>query len=311
VIISERHGSENSPMFWLNEELRATAFRVHGYHHTILGDMPDLETITREELFAYYQSYYVPANAIIVAVGAFKIDDMLAKIQHYFEHLPTDAIPQLFVRPEPPQWGERRVVVERPGATAFLSIAHHVPEATHDDWFKIELLDSILTGIGGSIESKTSRLFKSLVKSGIAAGIDAGLSETIDPYLYNITVTINDGHTHDEAEQIVLQEIERMQAEGVTQHELDKAKKQAHASFAYSTESITNQAYWLAQSAVLGDLEWFDGYLQRLDSITVDDVREAAQNYLIPQRRITGWLVPTGTDFDEDEEDYDDEEDDA
>ena len=73
VIISERHGSENSPVFWLREEMRAASFRVHGYHHTILGDMPDLLTMTRDELYAHYRRHYVPSNAVLAIVGAFDV----------------------------------------------------------------------------------------------------------------------------------------------------------------------------------------------------------------------------------------------
>jgi zinc protease len=304
VIISERQGSENSPLFWLSEELRAMAYRVHGYHHSILGDMVDLETITRDDLYNHYQLHYNPANATIVAVGAFQHSEMLAKIKQHFGAIPSGTKPRLFVRPEPEFRGERRVTLERPGATAFLSIAHLVPEATHEDWFKLEVLDSILSGPGGSIDSKTSRFYKALVKSGVAADIESGLSETLDPYLHSITITINDGHTHEEAEALILAEIERVQTEGITERELEKAKKQARASFAYSTESVTNQAYWLAQSAVLGDLNWFDGFLERLETITAEDVLDVAQRYFIPQQRIVGWLIPTGGD----DMEYDDEE---
>ena len=58
VIISERQGMENSPSFWLGEEVQAAAFRVHGYHHEIIGDMADLETLTRDDLYAHYRTYY-------------------------------------------------------------------------------------------------------------------------------------------------------------------------------------------------------------------------------------------------------------
>lgn len=302
VIISERHGSENSPLFWLNEELRAAAFRVHGYHHTILGDLADLEAMTRDDLYRHYQQHYTPANATIVAVGDFDQQALLAKIQAHFGSIESSPKPRLFVRREPPQSGERRVIVERPGSTAFLSIAHHVPDATHDDWFKLEVLNSILTGSGGGIESKTCRLYKTLIQSGIAANVDGDLSETIDPYLYGITVTINDEYDHQAAEEVILAELERIRTEGITQHELDKAKKQARASFAYSTESVTNQAYWLAQSAVLGDLNWFDGFLDRLAAITIEDVLDVARRYFNPQQRITGWLVPIPLEDDEDGE---------
>ena len=296
VIISERQGSENSPTFWLNEEVRAAAFRVHGYHHTILGDMADLETITRDDLYNHYRTYYTPSNAVIVTVGAFDANEMLAQIESHFADIPAGNTITPFVRPEPEQQGERRVKVERPGMTAFLSIAHHVPDSTQDDWFNLEIIDSALTGAGSGIENKTSRLYKALVKTGIAASIDGGMSETIDPYLYEITVTLNDGYTHQEAEDAILAEIERIQVEGISQKELDKAKKQAKASFAYSSESVTNQAYWIAQSAMLGDLHWYDNFLDRLNAITLEDVQATAQKYLIARHRVTGLLVPTGID---------------
>ncbi len=293
VIISERQGSENDPVFWLNEEIRAAAFRVHGYHHTIIGDMADLERMTRDELYAHYQQHYAPANATIVCVGDFDSDEMLAQIATVFGDAPEAPAPETFVRPEPMQQGERRVTVERPGMTSFLSIAHRVPDANHEDWFKLDLLDSILTGPGGSVDHKTSRLYKALVKTGIAADIDGGLSETIDPYLYNISVTLNNGVSLAEAEDALLAEIANVQENGIHERELQRAKKQARASFAYSTESVTNQGYWLAQSVMLGDDSWYDNYLERLNAVTVDDILEAARRYLQPRQRTVGWLVPT------------------
>lgn len=296
VIISERQGSENSPTFWLNEAVRASAFRVHGYHHTIIGDMSDLEMMTRDELYTHYKTYYTPSNALIVAVGAFNAQEMLQQIEAEFGHLPQTEKPISFMRPEPDQQGECRVTVERPGMTAFLSIAHHVPASTHEDWFKLEIVDSVLTGAGGGVDNKTSRLYKALIKTGIVASVDGGMSESIDPYLYELTVTLNDGYTHEDAEKVILREIAEIQQNGITQKELDKAKKQARASFAYSTESVTNQAFWLAQSAMLGDLGWYDTFLERLGAVTLEDVQVSAQKYLIPRRRITGLLVPTGID---------------
>jgi zinc protease len=120
VIISERQGAENSPMFWLGEEMQAAAFRVHGYHHEIIGDMFDLETMTRDDLYGHYKHHYMPNNAIAVAVGAFDTAEMLAKINAIYGKIPAGDPPSLFARPEPPQNGERRVRVERPGSAVFL-----------------------------------------------------------------------------------------------------------------------------------------------------------------------------------------------
>lgn len=293
VIISERRGSENNPVFWLNEELLAAAFRVHGYHHTIIGDMSDLERMTRDELVMHYRQHYRPTNATLVAVGAFDTEAMLTKIKQHFGCLPSQPAPDLFTRAEPPQQGERRVQVQRPGSTRFVTVAHRAPSAAHPDWLKLEILDSILTGQGASVDNKTSRLYKALVKTGIAADIDGGLSETVDPYLYNITLTLNDGVNHAEAEALVLTEIDRIQQDGISERELQKAIKQARAAFAYSTESVTNQAYWLAQSAILGDLEWYDAFLARIEAVTLEDVLDVARRYLGPTQRTIGWLLPT------------------
>jgi zinc protease len=291
VIISERQGSENSPTFWLKEELRAAAFRVHGYHHMILGDMADLQTLTRDDLYTHYRQHYTPQNAVIVCVGAFKADEMAEKIESVFGDVPPGEPVSSFVRAEPPQQGERRVTVHRPGDTAVLSLAHRVPEATHADWFALEVLDSVLTGSSSS-DNKTTRLYRALVKSGLAASVSGGLSESIDPYLYTINVTLNEGHTPDEAEAVVLDEIQQVQQTGISDDELTRARKQARASFAYATESVTNQAYWLAQSAMLGDIQWFDTYLERLAAVTPADVQRVAEMYLVPARRTVGYLLP-------------------
>jgi zinc protease len=65
VIISERQGNENEPMFLLSEELQAAAFRVHSYHHEVIGDLADLQTIERDDLYTHYKRYYVPDNAVL------------------------------------------------------------------------------------------------------------------------------------------------------------------------------------------------------------------------------------------------------
>ena len=294
VILSERRGSENQPMFWLREEVRSTAFKVHGYHHEIIGDTHDLITMTRDQLYGHYQQHYHPANAVLVLSGAFDTATMRDKIDKFYGHIANGTKPVLFSRPEPTQIGERRVLVERPIKTSFIMVSYRVPQATHPDWLALSVLDSILTGAGGSIDNKTTRLYHALVKSEICASMSGNMNETIDPYLYTFSMTLRDGHTHQEAESVLLTELDKLCQDGITQAELTRAKKQARANFAYETESITNQAYTLAQSSALGDHTWHDTYLARLELVTVKEVQNVARRYLIPQNRTVGWLIPTG-----------------
>ncbi len=309
VIISERQGAENSPMFWLGEEVRAAAFRVHGYHHEIIGDETDLRTMTRDDLYNHYRGHYMPNNAIAVAVGDFKTDEMLKRITELYGAIPGGDKPNLFVRPEPGQSGERRVMVERPGNTAFLEVAYHAPAATDDDWFKLAILNSVLTGPsgmgGGSIDNKTSRLYKALVETELTVDIDGGILPSIDPYLYDLVATVRDGRTIEEVEAALDEQIERVLNENITQKELDKAHKQARALFAYSTERVTAQAFWLAFAENFHSYTWFDNYINRLEAVTIEDVRSVAQKYLRPQNRTVGYFIPqqmNGHDMQEDGE---------
>lgn len=308
VIISERQGAENSPLFWLGEEVRAAAFRVHGYHHEILGDQADLETMTRDDLYGHYRQHYMPNNAIAVAVGDFNSADMLKRIEELYGAIPPGDMPKLFQRPEPEQQGERRVLVERPGSNHFLEIAYHAPAATDDDWFKLAILNSVLTGPsgmgGGSVDNKTSRLYQALVKTEIAADVDGSVMPTIDPYLYDLVATLRPGRTLEEAEAVVAGEIERLRNEPISQAELDKAKKQARALFAYSTERVTAQAFWLAFAENFESYTWFEQYVPRLEAVSIEDVQDVAQRYLRPQNRMVGWFIPTG----DGAMDYEDEE---
>ncbi len=308
VIISERQGAENSPLFWLGEEVRAAAFRVHGYHHEILGDQADLESMTRDDLYGHYRRHYMPNNAIAVAVGDFDSAALLKRIDELYGALPPGEVPKLFQRPEPEQQGERRVRVERPGNNAFLEIAYHAPAATDDDWFKLAILNSVLTGPsgmgGGSVDNKTSRLYQALVKTEITADVDGSVMPTIDPYLYDLVATVRPGRTLEETEAAMDAELERIVNEPITQAELDKAKKQARALFAYSTERVTAQAFWLAFAENFESYTWFEQYVPRLEAVTIEDVQDVARRYLRPQNRTVGWFVPTG----EDAADYEEED---
>jgi zinc protease len=298
VIISERQGAENQPTFLLSEEVVGTAFRVHPYHHDTIGDMCDLETITHADLWRHYQTYYGPNNAIAVAVGDFDAPQMLARIEALFGPLPARSDPPPLHRPEPPQRGERRVNLEGPGFTAYLQAAYRAPAATDPDFFPLAILSTILTGASGMNlfaappPNRSSRIYKALVDTGLAAGISGSLSPLLDPYLYSITATVRAGQTLDRVEEALDAEMERILDEPISQEELNTAIKQSKAQFAYSSESVTNQGFWLGYSSVVADTAWFESFPDRLAAVTVEDVSRVANTYLPRRNRTVGQYVP-------------------
>jgi zinc protease len=298
VIISERQGSENEPMFLLAEEVQAAAFRVHSYHHEVIGDKADLETIKRDDLYQHYRRHYVPGNAILTLAGDFSTDHMVDRIRELYEPLPDGNLPENKIRPEPKQNGERIVNVEGPGETTYVELVYHAPAASDPDFFPYLVADSLLTGpsslnvFGGGISNKTSRLYQALVDKELAVSLQGGLTATVDPYLHTIMATVHPESTAEAVVAAIDEEIKRVQDSPPAQEDVDRAVKQARALFAYGSESITNQAFWMGYAEIFDNYEWFLGYLDRLAQVTPQQIQRIAQNYMRPSNRVLGVYRP-------------------
>ncbi len=298
VIISERQGNENSPNFLLSEALQAAVFTVHGYHHETIGHLCDLQGMTRDDLYAHYKTYYAPNNCVAIGVGAFDAKDMLSRIDQAFGKIkPGPARPRI-ASVEPEQKGERRVTVEGEGTTSYVDVAYRVPEALHPDFTALVVLDAILTGasglslFGGGATNASSRLYRALVDTEMAVDVSGGMIPTHDPYIYTISATARQGRSPEEIEVALDAELQKMIDQPPAQAEVDKAVRQARALFAYGSESVTNQGLWYGFSEMFADHAWFEGYLDRLSQVTVDDVHRVAQAYLVKRRRTVGYYVP-------------------
>lgn len=298
VIISERQGNENEPMFLLAEEVQAAAFRVHSYHHEVIGDLVDLQTIQRDDLYNHYRTHYVPGNAILTVAGDFNTEQMLDRIQDLYGPLADGAKPEMTARPEPAQSGERLINVEGPGETTYMQAAYHAPEASHPDFCPYLVTDSLLTGpsslnlFGGGISNKTSRLYKVLVDGELAVSLHGGLIATIDPFLHTIVATVHPESTPEKLVQAMDEEINQLQDSPPSQEDVDRAVKQARALFAYGSESITNQAFWMGYSEIFDTYDWFLNYLDCLAAVTPEDVQRIAQEYMRPPNRVLGIYRP-------------------
>ncbi|MGC9347914.1 MAG: M16 family metallopeptidase [Anaerolineae bacterium] len=297
VVISERQGRENSPHFLLGEEISATAYRVHPYGHETIGHLCDLQAITTEDLRHHYETYYTPNNAIVGLAGDVNVEEAERLIERMFGDLQPGPEPPAVTAFEPPQRGERRVVVEGAGQTDYLEVAYHVPEAAHADFYALTVLNAILSGgsgflIGrGHITNHTSRLYNALVETEHAVDVNGNLTPTVDPGLYRLMATVWPGTKPETVAERIEDEIARIREDPVSEDELAKAQRQARALFAYSSESITHQAFWLGFAEIFADRAWFTTYLERLSDVTAEDVQRVAQTYLIPQNRTTGWYV--------------------
>jgi zinc protease len=298
VIISEREGSENEPLFLLGEAIQQTAFRIHPYHHEIIGDKVDLQSMTRDDLYNHYRAFYVPNNAVMAVAGDFDSEAMLARIRELFESIPAGNEPARLSRPEPPQNGEVQLSVEGPGRTSYVQVSYRFPAASHPDFFPLSVLDSLLAGpsnlnmFSGGISNKTSRLYRALVDKEYAVSVHGGAQATIDPFMYTITMTVHPKRKAEEALAALDKEIQRVKDEKVSKEEITRAIKQARALFAYGSENITNQGFWLGYAEMFADYSWFETYLDKLSGVTAKDIQRVATEYFKSQSRVVGTYLP-------------------
>lgn len=293
VIISEREGSENEPFFLLGEAVQQASFRIHPYHHEVIGDMADLHSMTRDDLYDHYRKFYVPNNVVMVVAGDFETGSMLARIRELFEPIPAGSAPTRLAREEPLQKGEIQLSVEGPGETTYTQVAYRFPSASHPDFFPLTVLDSLLAGPSG-LSNKTSRLYRALVDKEYAVDVSGGAEATIDPFIYRISLIIHPKRRVEQALAVLDNEINRIRDNLVLKEEIARAIKQARAVFAYRIENITNQAFWLGYAEMFANYEWFQTYLDKLSAVTAKDIQRVANEYFKPQHRVVGTYIPLG-----------------
>jgi zinc protease len=301
VIISEREGSENEPLFRLGEAVQHAAFNTHTYRHEVIGDMQDLRTMTRNDLHNHYKAYYSPRNAVVAVAGDFKTPEMLQRLEKLYTKIPSGKVAPRPAETEGEKHLETRLEVSGPGETTYIQLAYISPRAVNTDFFALTVLDSLLTGPsglnmfgGGGISNRTSRLYRALVEKELAVGVGGGLTATIDPYLYDITITVHPGRKPEDVMAVMDEEISRVLDNQVPKTDIARAVKQARALFAYGSESITNQGFWLGYSEMFASYDWFLNYVEELEKVTPADVQRAAQTYLRPNNRVVGIYLPAG-----------------
>ena len=147
---------------------------------------------------------------------------------------------------------------------------------------------------GGGISNKTSRLYRALVDQEYAVSISGGAAATVDPYLYSFTITVHPNRKPEETLAALDNEIQKVQDELVSEQEVARAIKQARAIFAYGSENITNQGFWLGYSEMFANYHWFQSFLRNLAKVTTRDVQRVARQYFQSSSRVVGIYLPEG-----------------
>jgi zinc protease len=301
VIIAELQGGENDPDQFLDQEIVATAFKAHPYRHPTIGWLADLQAMTRDDLYGYYRRYYIPNNATLVVVGDVDADDVLRRAEQHFGKVPPGETPPRLRTVEPEQTGERRVVIRKPGTTGYLKAAYHAPGVMDPGFYALLVLDAVLSGAYGMnlwssfripAPQRSARLYRRLVRQGLASSVNGSLLPTELPFVYIISVTATDGTPLGDVEAALLAELDLVAAQGITAAELTKARAQLKARLVFDNDSVTNIAHQLGYFETIASVDVFRELMPRIAAVTLDEVAAAARTVFSPSNRTIGWFEP-------------------
>ncbi len=279
---------DNNPPSLLREVMMDKLYEVHPYHWPTIGYMKDIQAYTVAKLRHFYETFYVPNNAVLVIAGDINIPKTKELVAKYYGALQFKALPERKYPQEPESTKERRVETTGEVQTTTVAVAYKGVESGHPDGFALDLLANIL-GSGPS-----SRLYKKLVYESQKAS-QAGCydSTSADPGYFLLTASMIPGQKSAFAENVFAQEIKKLQENLIPERELAKAKNQIMKEFVDALQTIDGRAESLALSEIVqGDYGKIFTDLDKYQTVTATDIQRVAKKYLIPQRRLTAVLNP-------------------
>jgi len=295
VVKEEIRQQDNNPLAKGVLRFLEVAFTKHPYAWTAGGTIADLDATSIADLKKFYDTYYVPSNALLVVVGNVSRADVEAAARKNFGEIPAGpaTLPRpADASPEPPQTTVRREVVD-PGQVGFTIIGYKIPEAKHKDIYALQVLSLIL---GNGESSRLVRRIKALDEQKRPLGVAAGAPILVreHPGIMFTFAAYLDPANKDKVEKALLDEMSQVAQKGVGADELRKAKNQIQASFLFGLEGANGLAEQIGMSWVLtGDAGQFLRDVDEIEKLTVADVQRAAKAHLDPTRA-TIVIIPAG-----------------
>ncbi|OGQ13960.1 MAG: hypothetical protein A3B70_03845 [Deltaproteobacteria bacterium RIFCSPHIGHO2_02_FULL_40_11] len=266
----------------MNEALNRLAYEKHPYGRPIIGWMEDITKYNVQDCLAFYNTYYAPNNATIVIAGNIDPRKTMTLIQKYYGEIPASQIPEKEIPIEPSQTKEKRKKISRSDIEAEKALyAYHATAYDHPDTPAIELLSEIL------FNGEGARLYKQMIiEEEIASEVNAWFGHLKDPALFQISVSMRKRQPIQKAHNRIFAEFKKVQKEGVTQQELDRAKNRFEMSYYGSLGTVGGKARALGQyDVVFGDYKKAVKLMDRYQSVTLEDIQRVSQKYFVASNR--------------------------
>ncbi|GJG95902.1 pitrilysin family protein [Cupriavidus pauculus] len=294
VVMEERRlRTDDSPRGKVYEQLLATVYTAMPYRHPVIGWMDDLVNMHVEDVQDWYKTWYVPNNAMLVVTGDVKADEVRRLAERYYGKLKPRPLPARKTQLEAPQQGIKRVWVKAPAENPYIVLAYKVPRL-HDvekdvDPYALEVLSAVLNGYDNA------RLTRELVRQQrLADDVNVGYdSINRNESLFVLDGTPASGHTTEEIEKALREELQRIAKNGVSEEELKRVKAQVVAGQIYKRDSVFGQGMEIGV-AEISNISWrqIDRMLDKIKEVTPAQVQAVAGKYFSDDNLTVATLLP-------------------
>ena len=288
VVRSEFEAGENNPQIILSQRMLSAAYAWHNYGKLTIGNRSDIERVPIDRLQAFYRKHYQPDDCMLVVAGRFDEAKALSYIAKYFGPLekPARKLDATYTE-EPPQDGERRVVLRRVGRIGVVGLVYHVPAGPHPDFAAMQVLSSVLAS------EPSGRLYKALIPTKKCTSVGGIAFSWHDPGVLEIIAQADRDSSLESVRDAMTQVVENVARQKITQAEVERAKRELLAERDLLMTNSNRIGVVLSEWAGMGDWRLFFLHRDRLAQVTADDVNRVAAQYLVPSNRTVGLYIPT------------------
>jgi zinc protease len=295
AVLAELHGYENDPASVLYDAVIATSFLQHPYRYNTIGWESDVEAITRADLVAFYRRHYAPANAVLAVVGDVEQGSVVARVGELFGSLPGGRTTPLPRTREPEQPGARRLEIRDGHGGLRFAIAWRAPAVADPDWPAFLLLREVLGG-GDGVNFQQEELGVPVVTGTRLAAVPAEattfLVPTADPYALVVAGSIEAPVEPEALEWELEAAIAPLREAPVAADELATARNRLAEALLFDVQTTEDAAHQLAHWEGLGARELLLDLPAQLAAVTPEDLLRVVREWLAPERRTIGWLLP-------------------
>ena len=263
----------NKPYGDVWHKMRELTYTVHPYRWMTIGaELSHIENATLNDVKAFFNKHYNPANAILVVAGNVTVDEVKRLTEKWFAPIPAGEKYIRNISQEPKQTAAKTKTTHANVPLDALYKCWHIYPRTDMRYYVADLITEILSG-GGS-----SRLYQSLVKEKqLFSNIECYHLGSTDAGLLTIEGKLVKGVKMETAEAAINEELIKLQQDGISQRELDKVKNKTESMIAFEDMTITNRAASLAMYELLGDADLINKELERYRAVTADEIKNESK----------------------------------